>query len=414
MSSGRARIPKARDGFAGSGGESVNEVKMSLINQMLQDLDARKAAQGAASGVPNDVRPLPRPQASRLPVFLGFLVLLILAAGAFVTYTSRMSASVTPPDAPPKSVTVEPPAPAPSVPEPIMVVTPSPPSLTEAPPVEQTANESELQALDGSLRMADVLAFPAGKKSESKATRPSPLPARPVVSEAPPAKEHIKVEGLERAPSSASKETEHAADQSARPPMIEKTVALGTPRERAEAEYRKAIAAVNQGRVDEALAGLRNTLQQDGFHQAARQLLVKLLLEAKRPDEAIQVLQDGVQTQPAQIVWAMSLARLQVDRGDLPGAWQTLNFSQPAAIGNADYQGFSGHVLQRLGRHKDAIERYLAAARLSPNDGRWWLGLGLSLEAEGRASEAREAFQRAALSGTLSAELAALVDQKLR
>ena len=34
---------------------------MSLINQMLQDLDARKAAQGAASGVPNEVRPLPRP-----------------------------------------------------------------------------------------------------------------------------------------------------------------------------------------------------------------------------------------------------------------------------------------------------------------------------------------------------------------
>jgi MSHA biogenesis protein MshN len=399
MSSGRARIPKARDGFAGSGGDSVNEVKMSLINQMLQDLDARKAAQGAASGVPNDVRPLPRPQASRLPVFLGFFVVLILAAGAFATYTSRMSASIVLPDSPPKSVAVEPPSLVPPTPEPTTVATPSTPPVVEVPLADQATNESELQALDGSLRMADVLALPTEKKSENKATRPSPLPARPVVSEAP---------------SLVSKETLQPADKSAKPPLIEKTAALGTPRERAEAEYRKAITAVNQGRVDEALAGLRNTLQQDGFHQAARQLLVKLLLEAKRPDEAIQVLQDGVQMQPAQIVWAMSLARLQVDRGDLPGAWQTLNFSQPAAMGNADYQGFSGHVLQRLGRHKEAIERYLAAARLSPGDGRWWLGLGLSLDAEGRASEAREAFQRARSSGTLSAELATLVDQKLK
>jgi len=387
---------------------------MSLINQMLQDLDARKAAQGAASGVPNEVRPLPRPQASRLPIFLGFLVVLVLAAGAFATYTSRMAASVALPDSPPKAVAVEPPLPVPPTPEPSKVTTPSTPPVVEVPIAEQAANETELQALDGSLRMADVLALPAGKKSESKATRPSPLPAKPMVSEAPPAKERSKLEGLGRAPSMASSETVQAADKSAKPPMIEKTAALGTPRERAEAEYRKAIAAVNQGRVDEALAGLRNALQQDGFHQAARQLLVKLLIEAKRSDEAIQVLQDGVQTQPAQIGWAMSLARFQVDRGDLPGAWQTLNFSQPAAVGNADYQGFSGHVLQRLGRHKEAIERYLAAARLSPGDGRWWLGLGLSLDAEARAGEAREAFQRARSSGTLSAELAALVDQKLK
>ena len=387
---------------------------MSLNNQMLQDLDARKAAQGAASGVPNDVRPLPRPQASRLPVFLGFFVVLILAAGAYLAYTSRMAASVAPPDSPPKSVAIEPPAPAPLTPEPSVVVAPAAPPVIEASPVDQAINESELQVLDGSLRMADVLALPIEKKGDSKAIRPSPVSARAVISEAPPAKEHSKAEGLERAPVPASHETAQAADKSTKPPLIEKTAALGSPRERAEAEYRKAITAVNLGRMDEALAGLRNALQQDSLHHAARQLLVQLLLEAKRLDEAIQVLQDGVQTQPAQIGWAMSLARMQVDRGDLPAAWQTLNFSQPAAMGSADYQGFSGHVLQRLGRHKEAIERYLAAARLSPGDGRWWLGLGLSLDAEGRASDAREAFQKARLSGTLTAELATLVDQKLK
>ena len=71
-------------------------------------------------------------------------------------------------------------------------------------------------------------------------------------------------------------------------------------------------------------------------------------------------------------------------------------------------------MLQRLGRHKEAIERYLAAARLAPDDGRWWLGLGLSLESDGRTGEAREAFEHARKGGNLSTELLALVEQKLK
>ena len=196
--------------------------------------------------------------------------------------------------------------------------------------------------------------------------------------------------------------------------MIERTEAAGSPRERADAEYRKAINAVNLGRMSEATEGLRNALRQDGQHSASRQLLVKLLLEAKQPDEAIQTLREGLQEQPAHTGWAMTLARLQVDRGDLAGAWQTLDHSLPAADNNADFQGFAAHVLQRLGRNKEAAERYLAATRLSPGEGRWWLGLGLVLDADGRSSEAKEAFLRAKQCGNLSAELSALIEQKLR
>lgn len=50
------------------------------------------------------------------------------------------------------------------------------------------------------------------------------------------------------------------------------TPAAGSlPREQAESEYRKAIAAVNQGRVPEALDSLRTALRLDAFGVAARQ-----------------------------------------------------------------------------------------------------------------------------------------------
>ena len=46
---------------------------MSLINQMLQDLDARRAAHGAGTRLPDAVRPLPPRKTSRLLLFLGIV-----------------------------------------------------------------------------------------------------------------------------------------------------------------------------------------------------------------------------------------------------------------------------------------------------------------------------------------------------
>ncbi len=48
------------------------------------------------------------------------------------------------------------------------------------------------------------------------------------------------------------------------------------------------------------------------------------------------------------------------------------------------------------------------------SDGRWWLGLGLAMESEGRNDQAVAAFLRARQCGNLSRELSALVEQKLR
>ncbi len=388
---------------------------MSLINQMLQDLDARRAAHGSGTDLPNDVRPLPKPPASRLPLVLAGALLIVLAGGfaAYPWWTQQAASvpaaavpvvieAVAPPPAPPPAV-------APSASEPVS--TPQPTLPSDKP--------------EAGLRMADRIELPATTKELPKSSGPavSPPAARPAaVSPQPPVPaekkstdQRNKNEVAERPPRApVAVAAQDVAARPAKAPMIERTDSVGTPRDRAESEYRKAIVAVNQGRVPEALEGLRNALRQDGMHVASRQLLVKLLLEARQPDEAVQVLHDGLQGQPAQIGWAMSLARLQLERGDVSAAWQTLDASLPAAGGSADYQGFAAHVLQRLGRNRESAEHYLAATRLSPAEGRWWLGLGLALEAEGRSVEAHEAFLRARASGTLAGELASLVEQKLR
>ncbi len=386
---------------------------MSLINQMLQDLDARRAAHGVGSSLPNDVRPLPQQRPSRLPAVLAGLVFLALLGGfVFYQFGGRVEL--------PHSAAVQPIAVQPVLASPAPAA--SPVSAVEQVGAVGVPPVSPLQELGGSLRLAEALDLVAETPVELK--REPKTEAKPVVKP----KASVTAEGfaleskapvapalvVEQEPLPRFEVMSRNSAKPAKPGAIERKEVAASPRERAENEYRKALAAVNQGRLEEAIDDLHNALRHDVLHSVSRQLLVTLLLQAKRPDEAVQELQDGLHLQPAQLNWAMSLARLQVSRGDLNGAWKTLEFSMPAAGSNADYQGFSGHVLHRLKRDKESAGHYQAAVRLSPGDGRWWLGLGLALDAEGRSAEARDAFVQARNCGNLSTELNAIVEKKLR
>jgi MSHA biogenesis protein MshN len=147
----------------------------------------------------------------------------------------------------------------------------------------------------------------------------------------------------------------------------------------------------------------------------ARLALVNLQLEQQRLADAQTILEEGLGLLPGQPQLAMRLARIQVERGDLRGASDTLQKARGgASAANPEFHALHAAVLQRLTLHKDAVAEYQAALRLAPQAGVWWMGLGISLEADGRGAEAREAFQRARSSGALSAELDRFVEQKLR
>ncbi len=417
---------------------------MSLINQMLQDLDARRAAHGVGVRLPNDVRPLPKAPSSNWPLGIAIGVGLISILGIGFVWRGEVAgyfAGQTTVVASEPQPVVVPPVVASPVPVPVEPTPASPSGSVDPPeppvgPIDPDA-KSLVAGVEVSLRMADFLDAPgksAGEPSTQAApVEPSVVPALAARTEkrdkkdagsstTVPASQHTSdaadravqkpVAGVEDKPGDTRSQGGGKSGESA--PLIERTPAAGSPREQAESEYRKAIAAVNQGRVPEALDSLRTALRLDAFRVAARQLLVKLLLEVKNQDEAIQVLQEGIGGQPAQIGWAMSLARLQIDRGDPQGAWRTLEHSLPAAGNSPDYLGFAANVLQRLGRHDEAAVQYRKAAHLAPADGRWWLGLGWCLDAQGSTAESREAFLRAKQSGNLTPELLTLVEQKLR
>ncbi|MRD72683.1 tetratricopeptide repeat protein [Rhodocyclus tenuis] len=476
---------------------------MSLINRMLQDIEAREGADGARRGLPEDVRPLPPAPRRQMTSWWPLAAVgVALAAGAFWTLNrsagdaSRVSAgaiagavpapaaapaaaptsaptvasgaapAANPPAAPGASVAIaaaaapvsptnatatlakNPVAPAVTAPAPITEGAAAPPAATLP---RTTVAASPVAPHSASPASASPAVSPKGVAAASSPPPAVPTKAAPAAAQPPaaavlaqkpavplalaqggvsvssPEAVAKKAEPLKVSPAlptPALPETRRVvvgADGASPAPAartsgaaIDKSPVPASPSERAEATYRRALGSLNAGRTGDAAEELRNALAIDATHTASRQLLLRLLLEARRFDEAADLLDEGLQLAPANVQWAMSLARLKVERGDLPAAWRALQRSLPAASGNADFQGFAGHVLLRMGRAHEAVERYAQATRLAPAEGRWWLGLGLALDADGHAAEARDAWQRARASGTLTPDLLTLIEQKLR
>jgi MSHA biogenesis protein MshN len=85
-----------------------------------------------------------------------------------------------------------------------------------------------------------------------------------------------------------------------------------------------------------------------------------------------------------------------------------------SAANDAEYHAFDAALLQRLGRNKEAVTGYQAALKLAPHAALWWMGMGISLQADNRDADALAAFQRAKSTGGLSPALVAFVDQRLK
>ncbi|SFD95273.1 tetratricopeptide repeat protein [Massilia yuzhufengensis] len=358
---------------------------MSLINKMLQDLDARGGQPGPAAVSPEIKTVLPPERGFPwLRVALLGALVVVLGGSGYAAWRFKQTAPEPVPTPAPALVAaplVQVPAPAPVAPAP--EPEPEPVPVVPAPAPEPIAVVEK--------------PAPAPKKVDKPVKKEAPAPRRAVV-KAEPVKAPAKAAAPVRTPAPAK--------ASASAGRVE------TPVQRAENGYNRALASLEDGRMTEAIGHLQGALRADPRHEASRQTLVSLLIEAKRPDEAMKQLQAALALDPRQPSLAMLLARLQIERGG-PGI-ETLLRTLPHAAGNGEYHAFLAGALQREQRHREAADHYTAALRTSPHNGVWWMGLGMSLQAEKRNAEAADAYQKARASGTLSAELQGFVERKLK
>jgi MSHA biogenesis protein MshN len=377
---------------------------MSVINQMLIDLERRRASGEERNRIPDHVRALPgTPLAAvdwRSPRIVGAALVLLLAITAAAAWWWRDALPWRPAGLSQTLVTL--------------------------PPADESAAITRGMSLDLAQPRAAEGGETLGISTQSVVvTRPpdwaEPRGGKPAAQlESQPAPAAVVAAPQPQPPVAAAPAVTEAPARTAKPAPVAGTTQIErrdreqSTRQRAEYEFARGAAALHQGRSGEARAAFEAALQIDPALHGARQALVGVLVDARQPAEAMRVLQEGLQLAPSQSGFAMMLARLQVERGDLDGGVQTLGRSLEYAGGNADYLAFFAGLLQRQQRHADAIELFDRALRLRPGNGVWLLGLGMSLEAAGRDAEAREAFRRARASGNLPPDLQGYAEQRSR
>ncbi len=367
---------------------------MSLINQMLKDIDKRQGVNATTFSDTAGIR-LEATRQSASPakrVWLWGGLALVVAGGAYALrqWTAPVSAQTA--------------APAPAV------ASPAPAAPAVAAPVEPVAAVVNTPA-----PVVPAAAVPAAVPAVVPVAV-APSAAREPVPERKPEAVREPVKAVAQA---AKPKADTADAVSAPVPKKEAPiVAAGTvsrqlsAEQRADNAYREAVSLLRQGRGAEAQKSLQHTLIDLPAHQDARLLLARVLMDDGKLTEAKTVLTEGVALRPQSFQFYSALAHAQLMGKEVDSAVATLERGLPAAGENAEYQALLAAALQQQTRHAEAVQHYVIALRQLPDTPNWLVGLGVSLQATNNLQGAAEAYQRALDLG-LPASLAQFARDKL-
>lgn len=392
---------------------------MSLINQMLKDLDQRKAEQGNVQPISGEVRAISTEKEYR-PIFLVILLVgtLMAGAGVWVYLSSNKSVSKvivmhqrklvkdtqSAPTTVPTPVTVQPILVPFAIRQVLALNSKISTTNTNAP----WQTEPHLQSSGIGLHLSSALHY----TPNSSVTRTSEDHLEKPLQNEPLAKFSTSAEEYQS-------QTFNIPSKDKMRPKFTSIAALTPTKtvsttQQSDNLYRQSVTFLQQGRIAEAQNALYKSLEANTRNLKARQSLLGLLVESQHGEEAKQLLKDGLKLSPEQSNFSMALSRLQVESGDSKAARDTLEAGLSYVGEDADYHAFYAALLQRDEQHVAAIQHYLTALQTNPAMPIWLIGIGISLQAQSKLDDATAAFQRALDTGQLTPQLTQFVESRLR
>jgi MSHA biogenesis protein MshN len=185
------------------------------------------------------------------------------------------------------------------------------------------------------------------------------------------------------------------------------------PEQEANVLIQRAVDHEQKGRMNEALATLRQALATYPQSEDARQLLAAYLFEGKQEQEAIAVLQAGIKRYPEQVGLSKSLAKWQLSHGQPEAALSALKPVANAFAKDAESQWILAMAYQQLGQHQAALPYFEKATALRSGQAQWTVAYAISLQAAGQYAQALQQLQLAQ-SLPLSERMAEFVSQRIR
>ena len=175
---------------------------------------------------------------------------------------------------------------------------------------------------------------------------------------------------------------------------------------------RQAKRYLKESRVDKAQALLEEAVILDPYHIEARKQLAALWFGAQYYEQAVNLLSQGVSLSPNNEDYRIMLARVYAVIAKPIKAFQVLNVLKTSP--HIEYQVALANMAAQSDHHSDAVTAYQKLLAIRPNQGHWWLGMAISLDSDEQYGQAIVAYQHALKSAVLSQHSVEFAEQRLQ
>lgn len=183
--------------------------------------------------------------------------------------------------------------------------------------------------------------------------------------------------------------------------------------ELAERAGQQAERAYDKGRFDEALGHYREALALAPQRLEWRRRLAELQLARGDLAATGDTLAEGLRYQPDDVGLRLALAHLLQEQGQYAEALATLALATPGEAEALRFHQLRGGLAQQLKQWPLALESYQQLVSRSPGEARYWLGLALANDGQGDYPRAAQAFGRALALQGLSPAARSYAQQRL-
>lgn len=177
-------------------------------------------------------------------------------------------------------------------------------------------------------------------------------------------------------------------------------------------KYEKAQQAINSNDISKAESLYEEILLIKPEHIYARKKLAALWYGRKAYQPAINILQQGLSIQPNNAEYRLMQARIYVELGNKEEAYQVLAVLPNQA--DTDYQAMLANTAQQLNKHPEAIAAFQYLVTNKPSNARWWLGLAISYDSQGQFTQASQAYQKALINSGLTTNTRNFAQQRIQ
>lgn len=380
---------------------------MSLVNDMLRDLDQRRKETGGSSGA---VRLTPASEyASDSRKILLPLVLfgLVLASGAIWYYWTQLSQSGNE-----QRLDIQ-----------------LQPSLVEATPaseviatdtnetISQASTSIALQPSVVELANNEPVATATPESITARTEQPAPVnnnivqpTAEPVVS--PPISAALELDAV--VISEGEPEIVDAVElaETAIPDLLDNNISESikdapeyTTEQRDTIAVQEALQLISSGKTIDAYAILGEHIASNRYAHQSRETYAKLLMSRGGVEEAYALVEAGLALAPNHRGFKKVKARLLMANGLIGEAVDILISRAPDVTEDAEYHDLLASAQLSSKDYEGAVISYKGLVQTDQSQGKWWYGFAASQDALGNFNAARQAYLQAIQYSNLSANL---------